>query len=265
MKQYTYLYHRIFLTLFISLAATFSAFGVKINFEKSTPVGSWQIRQEMMTDEKGRQTMQEIKTSLLGEEKREGKDHYWMELVIQNHNVRKGKVSKTGDRSIVKVLVEADVLNGDLSKVINNLTGFGKEIIMQTGDADPMKIEQGGMMGSMLMQAMGIKVDYDFEETGSETVNVEGGKFKTRVIEGSGSVQSKIMFQTINVQSETKQWVSEEVPFGMVKSESRIDTNGEITTSTAQLMEYGKSGAFSEIKGEPQSLQIPNLQGLFGG
>ncbi len=251
------------LTLAVSATAAFSA---GYNLEKSTPVGSWQLRQEIMQDSDGRPQYAEVKTSMVGEEERDGIDYVWVEMVRDSFRYKNGqKGKKAGDTVIVKILLEASLLKGNPEDVFNNMRGLGKEIIMQSGDADPMKIEEGGMLGGAIMDTLGMEIDYNFEETGKEKVETAAGKIKCKVIEGTGSVKTKIIFKTIVIDGTSKQWMSDEVPFGIVKAESTSTMNGETSTTSSLLLDYGKKGATSQIQGEAQSLQIPGLKGLFGG
>ncbi|MCG8528652.1 MAG: hypothetical protein MI748_19900 [Opitutales bacterium] len=244
--------------LFTSLSA------VNYNLKKSTPVGSWQVREEITTDEKGKQSVQVIKTALVDKEKRGGVAYVWFEVNSDTFKMKKGKKGKQqGDTMRMKFLVEEKLLNGNPEEIMSNLSGVGKEIIMQTGDQDPMVIEEGGMMGGAMLQAMGASIDYKFDDKGSEKVSVPAGSFKCRVIEGSGNVEMKVLFKKMSVQSTSKQWMSESVPFGIVKAETTAVTNGKTTTTSVQLLEYGKSGAKSEITGTPQ--KMPGLGDIFGG
>ena len=252
------------ITCLITVLAVSStaAFSAGYDLISSTPVGSWQLRQEVTTDHKGKQQLSEIKTSLVGEENRGGVDYVWVEMSMKAYKMKKGgKDKQTGDKTVIKVLLEKSLLKGKPEDVFNNMRGLGKEIIMQQGDADPMKIEEGGMLGGAMMQSLGMEIDYKFQDKGSEKVEVPAGNIKCKVVEGAGSVTAKIVFKTIKVDGTVKQWMAD-VPFGIVKSEGTSTMDGKTSTTSAILLEYGKSGAVSEITKEPQSL--PGLGGLFG-
>jgi len=253
-------------TLLTMLAVTSTAaFSANYDLAKSTPIGSWQLRQELTTDASGKQQLSEIRTSMVGAEKREGVDYVWVEMAIQQFKVKKGvKGNPNGNATIVKVLLEKSLMSGKPEEVFNNMRGMGKEIIMQTGDSEPMKIEEGGMMGGALMQALGMEIDYQFKDAGSEKLDTPSGKVACKIMEGQGSVTAKIVFKTIRVDSKIKQWLSDDVPFGIVKSEAANTTDGKTSTVEGKLLEFGKSGAVSQIKGEPKSLEIPGLGKLFG-
>jgi hypothetical protein len=250
--------------LFTTLVSSLSLSAKEIDIMKFTPVGSWQLREHIMTDHKGKQTYQEFRTSLIAEEKRAGVDYVWVEIVVDNYKMKKGaKGKKVGETMVMKILMERSIMKGDPSHVINNLRGLGKEIIMQTGDQEPMIIEEGGMMAGALMKAFGVEVNYQFDETGKEAVETPKGKIKCQVMEGSGTTQMRGMFGSKTVNSEVKQWLSTDVPFGIVKSVSSDDMDGKKSKMELNLLDYGKSGAVSQIKGTPQKL--PGLGDLFGG
>jgi len=253
-------------TLLTMLAvSTTAAFSASYDFAKSTPVGSWQLRQEITLDEKGKGQLMEIKTSMVGEEKRADVDYVWIELAMNSFKYKNGKKgAAAGETTLVKILIEKAMLKGNPEDIVNNLRGMGKEIIMQQGDADPMKIEEGGMLGGALMQALGMEVDYQFNESGSEKVETAAGSYKCKVVEGTGSVTAKILFKTIKVDSTVKQWLCNDVPFGIVKSETSSTTDGKTSTTSAILLDSGMKGAVSQIKGEAQSLSVPGLSDLFG-
>lgn len=254
---------RITQLLTVLAVSSLTAFSASYDLISSTPVGSWQLRQEITTDHKGKAQLSEIKTSLVGEEKRDGVDYVWVEMSMKTFKYKKGEKGKEqGDGMVIKVLLEKSLLKGKPEDVFNNMRGLGKEIIMQQGDADPMKIEEGGMLGGAMMQSLGMEIDYNFEEKGSETADVPAGKFKCKVVEGEGSVSAKIVFKTIKVDSTVKQWIGD-VPFGIVKSEDTSTMDGKTSTTSAVLLDYGKSGAVSEITKEPQAM--PGLGSIFGG
>ena len=255
------------MTLWVMMAVTVSsAHAASYDLTKSTPVGSWQLRQEISRDAKGKEQLMEVRTSMVGEEKREGVDHVWVEMEMNTFRYNKGKKGKaSGDPILLKILMEKSTLKGNPEDIINNLRAMGKEIIMQQGDADPIKIEEGGMIGNAMMKSLGMEIDYNFDETGSERVETPAGKFKSRVVEGSGSVEMSVIFKTIRVDSTAKQWLSDDVPFAIVKAESTSTMDGKTTTTSSLLLDHGKKGAVSKIKGEAQSMKIPGLGDLFGG
>lgn len=145
--------------------------------------------------------------------------------------------------------------------MLNNIRGFGAEIIMQNGDQDPMRMSGAGGLMSGVVQAMDLEVNYNFSELGSETVTVPAGEFDARKVQGSGTTEAKIIFKKIKVDSDTTAWLSKKVPFGIVKSEGTTTTNKKTSTQSSELMEYGTSGATSLITKEPKDM--PTMGNMF--
>ncbi|MDO3387410.1 hypothetical protein QWI17_16330 [Gilvimarinus sp. SDUM040013] len=232
-----------------------------LDFLAATPVGSWQVREEATTDHKGRQSVAVVRTSMVGQESRGADTHYWIEVELTNYQVKKGKRKQQGERSIIKVLVAEAALTRDPGDVMTNLRGIGSEIIMQTGDQQPMRISGGGAMADAMLQAMGTQMEYDFQQGGAKEVTVPAGTFKCEVQRGSGYTEMKVMFKTFRVESEAEMCFSTEVPFGIVASQSKNTTNGDTSATEVTLLEFGASGAESKISGEPS--EAPSLPNLF--
>lgn len=239
-------FYRVFIVCMLGISAEVSAASF-IAFEASTPEGSWVVSEITTTDDKGKQTVATTKQKFLGSEQRGGQTYYWLETELDNFKVKKGKRKADGDHVVMKVLVSKEAMSSDPANVINNMQGFGKEIIMQTGDSPPMKMKEGGMLAGTMMKSMGIEVNYQFKEEGTETVETNAGQFKAKRVTGSGSTSSKILFKTMKVQSKSVMWLSEKVPFGIVKSENTDLINGKEHHSQKVLIEYGRSGAVTAI------------------
>lgn len=229
----------------------------------ATPIGSWQLRDNVETNHKGKSTASSIRTSLLGSDVRDGKKYYWVEMVINSYKIdRKGKRKPSGDQMVMKSLVSASIMSSDPSNVMGNLRGFGLETIMQSGNNDPMRMSNtGGMMAGM-MKSMNIEINYDFKPLGTESINVAAGSFNTTKIQGSGSTKAKILFKKIHVESDSTVWLSSKVPFGTVKMTGNTVTNGKKSNSTSELIEFGTSGAKSLITKEPTDM--PTMPNIFG-
>jgi len=225
------------------------------NFAASTPEGSWAVREVTTTDHKGRQTVTVTRQKYLGSEQRQGQTYYWLETEMDNYKLKKGKRKPEGEHMVMKVLVSKEAMNSDPANVVNNLQGFGQEIIMQTGDSQPLMISGGGMLAGATLQAMGIEVNYQFNEEGTETIDTAAGQFKARRVAGSGSSSGKILFKKIEIESKSLMWISDEVPFGIVKGENTDLINGKKQTSQTVLMEYARTGAVTAITGEV--MQMP--------
>jgi len=252
----------VLLIALLSIAATPAlSEGVDFNFLESTPVGSWQLREDMTTDQKGRQTIATTRSSLVGEEMRDGERHFWLEMQIDTFKVdRKGKRKPKGDTAIVKTLVAESAFSADPANTLGNVRAFGKEIIMQTGDDDPIRLTGAGGMAESMLQSMGANITYSYAFVGDEEISVPAGSFSTRRIQGTGSTEMKVVFKKISVTSDNTVWLSDDVPFGMVKSEGESITNGKASTHSSVLLEHGTSGAVTQITKTPQDL--PGMPGL---
>lgn len=253
------------------LPTTFaSAKGPSLDLLNATPVGSWQIREETNTTARGKQTVSVVKTSMLGEEVRDGERHLWMEVSVDEFKVRKSKKGdkrkKTGQQMVMKILIPASVFTADPANAIANMRSVGKEMIFQSGNSDPMIMRDLGAATSGLLQSMGAQINFDFTEEGNEEISVPAGTFVTTVMTGTGSTTVNAVFKQINVSSTTRGWYSQKMPFGIVKASGETTTNGKTTTQSSQVIEYGMAGATSLITKTPQEMpQIPNLKGLLGG
>ena len=238
--------------------------GLNFDFLESTPMGSWQLREDMTTDHKGRQTVAETRSSLVGEETRDGEKHYWIEMEMNTFKVKKGKRKPAGDTVIFKSLVAESAFKDDPANAVNNLRAFGKEMIMQSGDQNPIRMTGAGGMAESMMQAMGTKISYSYDFIGDEDVTVKAGSFPARKIQGTGTTEMQVMFKKISVTSSNTAWLSDQVPFGMVKAEGESTTNGKTSTHSSELLEFGNSGAVSKITKTPEELPaMPSMKDIF--
>lgn len=248
----------------LCLGATAGAIAEPIyDFATATPAGSWQLREEVTTDHKGRQAVTVVKTKMLGSEERDGRPHYWIEMETQAYKVnRKGERKPDGEPSVMKVLVDSSSMLNDPAAAMNNLSGFGREIVVQTGDNPPMAISEGGMMASALLKGMGASFDYQFETTGGgmETITVPAGEFRARRIAGTGKSEVRVLLKKMTVESDIEVWISDEMPFGTVKTVANNLVNGKPQKVEGVTLEYGASGAVSAITGEPQTM--PGMPGM---
>ena len=142
------------------------------NLLETTPIGSWQLREDTTTDHKGRQTVAVTRTSLVGEEVRDGEKHYWIEMEINSFKVKKGKRKPTGETILFKSLVAESAFKDDPANAVKNVRAFGKEMIMQTGDQNPIRITGAGGMAASMLQAMGTSINYTYDFIGDEEVTV---------------------------------------------------------------------------------------------
>lgn len=252
--------------LLAGVATTASAEGLGYNFLESTPIGSWQLREDTSIDHKGRQTVMETLSSLLGEETRDGQKYYWIEMSMQTFKVKRDKRKPSGDTIIFKTLVAESAFRDDPANALNNVRAYGKEMIMQNGNSDPILIRGAGGMGDSMLKSLGAKVSYAYEFVGDEEVTVKAGSFPAKKMEGSGTTEMKVVFKKISVTSSNTAWVADRVPFGMVKAQGESITNGKKSTHSSELLAYGQSGAVSKITKTPQELpEMPDIKGIFGG
>lgn len=233
------------------------------DFLETTPIGSWQLREDTTTDHKGKQTIAATRTSLVGEEARDGEKHYWIEMEINTFEIKRGERKPSGDTIIFKSLVAESAFKDDPANAVNNVRAFGKELIMQTGDQDPIRITGAGGLAESMMQAMGTEISYTYDFVGDEDVTVKAGSFPARKIQGTGTAEVKALFRKISVTSNNTAWLSDQVPFGMVKSEGESITNGKTSTHSSELLEYGMSGAVTQITKTPEDLPaMPSMKDL---
>lgn len=249
----------------IGLSGTSEAGVIDFNFDESTPVGSWQEREQIMTDEKGKQIVTDMKISYLGDEERGGEAFVWVEMEMRNFKVKKNKRKPQGDPVFVKVLMKRTALEGDIANALGNFNEMAEEVIMQTGDSQPMRLKGAGSMMGGMMQGMGLQVSYTTTKDGNESVTVPAGTYDCDRYQGEGSTSVKIMFKKMNMESKSTQWISNEVPFGVVKMVSEDVVNGDPQNSETVLKAFGLSGATSKINGEPQDMEMPSIGNIFGG
>lgn len=251
-----------FTVLLLSLfgLATSSYAAIEFNFNQSTPVGSWAIREDLTTDDKGRQTISVVKMSVVGKESVENSPYVWIELDSQAYKIKKEQRKKQGDRVILKALIDTSTFEDSPANVIGNLSKYARTIIIQNGNNDPMMIENGGMLAQSMMQAAGVSVEFDYKDQGSKTMEVPAGKFSCKLVSGSGTAEVKVLIKTMKVSSQVESCYSNDIPFGLVQSSSTTVSNGDESTTLSQLIEFGKSGATSAITKEAQKMpEIPKL------
>jgi len=232
----------------------------------ATPEGSWQIREDVDTNAKGKQSVMVTKTSLVGRAQRNGEPHYWIEMAVDSFKVKKsGQRKKNGSRLVMKSLIPASAFADDPANLMSNLRAFGVETIFQNGNEDPMRITSTGGMLEGIMNAMQANIDYDFKALGTEQITLSSGTFETKKMQGSGTVDMKILFKKMRVETDSTLWLSNKVPFGMVKAQGTTLTNGKQSSNASVLLEYGASGAVSEItKPVVDMPELPSLGRLLG-
>lgn len=246
--------------------STAQANELNFNLLEATPLGSWQINEQITTNRKGKQSGSRVKMSLVGKEERNGETHYWLEMAAQEFKIsKKGKRKNKGKRSVIKSLVPESLMTTDPANVMSSLSKFGTEVIIQNGNEDPMRIPDTGNMMATMMQFASVDIKYDFDPRGQETVNVAAGEFLAEKVFGTGSAEIKVFIKTMKVESERMSWYSQKIPFGIIKAEGSSTTNGKVSQETSELIEFGMFGAETEITKPAKDMPAtPGLDGLFG-
>lgn len=256
---------RYFATCLFSLSCLLSITTQAASFDllNSSPLGSWQIRETIDTNHKGKKSGTRVKTSMVGKEQRNGQTHYWIEVNVENFKIKKnGQRKAKGKPVFIKSLVPAEVLKGDPENAISNLRAFGVETIIQNGNQRPMKIDNSNGLIAGAMKAAKVEVKHDYQSVGEETITVAAGEFNVRKLQGAGSASANLVIKKIKIDSDSTVWVSSKVPFGLVKADATTLTNGKTSTQKTELLEFGLRGAVSAITQTPQ--KMPSITNPFG-
>jgi hypothetical protein len=177
------------------------------------PVGDWA---EYQISKEGESEMA-LRFSIVGTEQREGREMHWFEMTI---------TPDEDDPVIMKLLVPGYPFEP---------SGL-EEIIMKAGDNPAMNM--GGPMMSTILNTLGDNPGLslaeeckNMQEVGEESITVVAGTLSTRHYQ--------------NTESGAEAWLSNDVPFGIVRS-----TDGEYTS---ELVGHGE-GAETAITETPQDL-----------
>src|SRR5690606_26899461 len=135
-------------------------------------------------------------------------------VAMESYKLRKGKRKAQGEPVVMKTLVEASVIGANPENVTANLQKYGKEIIFQPGNGDPMRIVEGGALAQMMMKSLGVSVDYSYREDGTRTAEVPAGTFTCTVLRGEGTTEMRVVMRKISIQSRIETCTSGQVPFG---------------------------------------------------
>lgn len=251
--------------LFLSLDLCIAAAGtIDFDFSASTPVGSWQER-EQVTSQNGKQTVSVMKIKYLGDEERDGETFAWIETEARSFKIKKKGRKEQGDTVYMKALIKKGLLEGDVVNSIGNFNDIAVEIIMQAGDEQPMRIKNAGEMMGGVARATGLQITYELARDGTESTTVPAGTFSCDRYRGSGTATMNLMIKKMRIESTSTQWISSKVPFGVVKIISDDLVNGKPQHSEAILTGFGRSGAVSIVTGEPQDMPaMPSIGSLFG-
>ncbi len=236
-------------TGFIALLAMLSQQALAFDLSASAQVGAWQEREETTRNHKGKVTgVSVVWMGVTQAETIQGVDHLWFEVRSQNFKVnRRGDRKPKGDVAIMKTLVEVSALQ-NLENPMNNLHKFAKDIVMQQGNSQPIRLTGGGMMAQGMLQAFGSNIDFSYEDTGiDDQIEVPAGTFSARKMLGRGTAEFSIVIRTMRIESETQTWVNADVPLAVVKQETQSSTNGKLSTISSELLRYGDTGAVSML------------------
>lgn len=178
------------------------------------PVGNWA---EYQISKEGEAELQ-LRFAIVGTEQRDGQEMTWFEMTITPEG--------EDESTIMKLLVPGYPFEAD---------GL-EEIIMKAGNNPAMNM--GGPMMSRILESIGdnpgisvVEKCKKMQDLGEEAVTVTAGTFQ------AGHYR--------NAETGDEAWLSNEVPFGMVKSKDE--------EYTSELVAHGE-GAETAITETPQSL-----------
>jgi hypothetical protein len=206
-------------------------------------VGRWEVGrwcEYRLTSAGGKKS--EVSVALTGEERRSGKNYFWLEVVVE----REGR--KVISKALLPQLENVSFLESG-----KDLTVESERLIVKVGDARavelPLKelqllqkaLETVGR-GPDLNEIFGGGADVDAEKAGAVTYETLSGKklaCEKLVLTQAGRDAGYV-------------YVAEEVPvFGVAFSEHE---NG-----TLELVDYGDSGATTAITEEPEKLDLVGI------
>ncbi len=217
------------------------------NYLANTPVGSWVTMEE--TTQRGKKTeVTEVTRSLVGEEDVDGRRHLWIEVRTQNYKVsKKGKRKANGGPGLIKVLTDASVFDENASNILGNLQNVASRMYIKTGDK-VMDMSGGGAFAGAMLQAMDTSISFEMTDLDeSRDIETPLGTVPARLYQGVGDAEIKILIKTVRTHNETKMWLSEKVPFGIVETQSVTSVNGKEETASSKIIAAGMSGAQSEL------------------
>ena len=239
---------RRFLLTFIWISFTANAFaGVMPNFMEETPVGSWVTTEEKI--QRGKKTeVMHITRSLVGEEIIDGKRHVWLEIKTQVFKVnRKGETKPKGEVTLVKMLTDTSVFDGNFTNTMSNIQKVARKIYIKSGD-QVMDMSGGGALAGFMLKASDAQFKFDIKDLGeSRNFETPFGRVSAHKYHASGDGEMKVLIKTITTHSETDMWMSADIPFGMVESQTTTIVNGKQESSSSRVLAGAKSGAQSEI------------------
>jgi hypothetical protein len=240
----------------------------------ATPPGSWQRQESVTTDSAGDRILTVIETALLQEAQHRGIPHVWVQTEVNTFQLgAAGQREPVGERTVVQALVERRVLAAGAFGGMDNLRRFGKEIIYQVGAQQATRVSGAGQLAATLAAMTGANTTPVLTPLGAETLATSAGRFETHRLGSQFRSSGQMLGQTVSIDVQGTVWLSPAVPFGFVRSDSIESINGVASSTRAELVAYGRSGASSKITGSTRDFEIPpelrgvlgSLQGLLGG
>lgn len=255
------------LLLIVLLGAGPTRADVPFDLLAATPIGSWQRQESTNTDNDGNRLLSVIETGLLGEEIRDGVPLVWVQTEVQVYRLdAAGAREPSGERTVVQALVERSALAAGIVGGGDYLRRLGREVIYQVGSEVPTRVSGAGQIAAAMAALSGINTTPVLTLEGRETADVAAGRFDTHRLSSTFQSNAQVLGHGMSIDLQGTVWLSPAVPFGFVRSDTREVVNGVPSTSRAELVAFGTSGAVSKITGTPRNLEIPReWRSVFGG
>ncbi|OQY26448.1 MAG: hypothetical protein B6244_13535 [Candidatus Cloacimonetes bacterium 4572_55] len=226
--------------------------------------GSW-AEYEVKNLHDGKETVSRIKISILSSEKVDGTTLYDVEIVTR---------SDTGD--VDKMKVKMPKKSREEMKASSSL----RELVVQHNDNQPVRLSLKMNFHMPQLDALEESrppIEETVSELGTENVETKAGKFECRHIQKKGKRRTEKPKKRDMVVQETGYtddvWLSDLVCLGVIKGNNYTETTmtlvkndpaeplveqGKKTSESHYLLvDYGDSGAKSEIFGEPVDMGDP--------
>ena len=253
--------YRVRLLLLTLTTLLLPQFAWSFDMSKTLDVGSWQEREEITYNAKGKKTnIATIWVGIVDKEDIAGVPHVWMEMRTQTYREnRKGERKPKGEQAIMKTSIETSALT-DFDDPFNNMRKFAKDTIIKNGNAKPMRMRAGGVMADMILKAFGASVDFTLEPSGkTESINTPAGDFHADQYLGTGSVEMQVLIRRVRVDSEIDMWLSEDVPMGVVKQHITNTQGKKVTRIETQLLAHGTDATSLIDNAEAQDMPGLNI------
>lgn len=214
----------------------------------STPVGSWQLREQTVTKEDGSKRVLSIKTSHVAEETRGGEPWDWIELEMKLTRVNKKGKAEEDPPIIAKLLLRRWYFQLDAGNVLLNPASLAQEVILQEAGKPPVRFYGKGL--EKVRGLLGLENKFKWTQVGSEPVSISAGTFDSVHLHGEGTADTKALLRKVQVGTTADFWYCMTVPFSHVRGEIK-NPNGKSETWISELKSFGASGAVSQITGKP--------------